>query len=81
MGGATSKLLPDSAFAGHYEEDNFALAFARIEAHYFFNKALFESDDQLLRNPFALLLPNCFHSRLSSKRIQRQSVCVRAMNP
>ena len=43
--GATSKLLPDSAFAGHYEEDDFALAFARIEAHYFFNKAFFESDD------------------------------------
>ena len=36
--GATSKLLPDPAFAGHYEEDEFALAFARIEAHYFFNK-------------------------------------------
>jgi len=36
--GATSKLLPDSAFTGHYEEDEFALAFARIEVHYFFNK-------------------------------------------
>ena len=48
--GATSKLLPDPAFAGHYEEDEFALAFARIEAHYFFNKGFFETDDQLLRN-------------------------------
>ncbi len=36
--GATSKLLPDAAFASHYEEDEFALAFARIEAHYFVNK-------------------------------------------
>ena len=36
--GATSKLLPDPDFAGHYEEDVFALAFARIEVHYFFNK-------------------------------------------
>ena len=36
--GATSKLLPDPDFAGHYEEDEFALAFARIEVHYFFNK-------------------------------------------
>src|SRR6185369_12484551 len=27
--GATSKLLPDAAFTGHYEEDEFALAFAR----------------------------------------------------
>jgi len=36
--GATSKLLPDAAFAGHYEEDEFALAFARIEAHYFVHR-------------------------------------------
>ena len=36
--GATSKLLPDAAFTAHYEEDEFALAFARIEAHYFANK-------------------------------------------
>ena len=35
---------------GHYEEDEFAIAFARIEAHYFFNKGFFETDDQLLRN-------------------------------
>jgi proline iminopeptidase len=48
--GATSKLLPDPTFAGHYEEDEFALAFARIEAHYFYNKGFFETDDQLLRN-------------------------------
>jgi proline iminopeptidase len=48
--GATSKLLPDAAFAGHYEEDEFALAFARIEAHYFFNKGFFQTDDQLLSN-------------------------------
>ena len=41
---------PIAAFAGHYEEDEFALAFARIEAHYFFNKGFFETDDQLLRN-------------------------------
>src|SRR3990172_4157630 len=48
--GATSKLLPDPGFAGHYEEDEFALAFARIEVHYFFHKGFFETDDQLLRN-------------------------------
>jgi len=50
MEGATSKLLPDAAFASHYEEDEFALAFARIEVHYFFHKAFFETDDQLLRH-------------------------------
>ena len=48
--GATSKLMPDSAFAGHYEEDEFALAFARIEAHYFVHRGFLESDDQLLVN-------------------------------
>jgi proline iminopeptidase len=48
--GGTSKLLPDAAFTGHYEEDEFALAFARIEAHYFINKGFFDSDDQLLRD-------------------------------
>jgi len=48
--GATSKLLPDPAFTGHFEEDEFALAFARIEAHYFSHKGFFETDDQLLRN-------------------------------
>jgi proline iminopeptidase len=48
--GATSKLLPDAAFTSHYEEDEFALAFARIEAHYFVNRGFLETDDQLLRN-------------------------------
>ena len=48
--GATSKLMPDSAFTGHYEEDEFALAFARIEVHYFFHQGFFETDDQSLRN-------------------------------
>ena len=48
--GATSKLIPDPAFAGHYEEDEFALAFARIEAHYFFNRGFLETDGQLLSN-------------------------------
>src|SRR5664279_2937569 len=48
--GATSKLMPDAAFTGHYEEDEFALAFARIEVHYFFNKGFFTTDEQLLDN-------------------------------
>ena len=47
--GATSKLLPDAAFTSHYEEDEFALAFARIEAHYFINRGFLESDDQSRR--------------------------------
>jgi hypothetical protein len=31
-------------------EDEFALAFARIEAHYFQNRGFLEVDDQLLRD-------------------------------
>ena len=48
--GGTSKLLPDADFTGHYEEDEFALAFARIECHYFVNKGWFDPEDQLLRD-------------------------------
>lgn len=48
--GRTSKLLPDASFLEHYEGADFALAFARIEAHYFFNKGWFKADDQLLRD-------------------------------
>jgi proline iminopeptidase len=45
MGGRYLQLLPNPAFAGHYEEDEFALAFARIEVHYFLNKGFFETED------------------------------------
>jgi proline iminopeptidase len=48
--GATSKLIPDVSMSSHYEEDEFALAFARIEAHYFVNRGFLESEDQLLRD-------------------------------
>ncbi|BDU74630.1 prolyl aminopeptidase [Mesoterricola silvestris] len=48
--GGTSKLIPDADFTGHYEEDEFALAFARIECHYFVNKGWFDPEDQLLRD-------------------------------
>jgi proline iminopeptidase len=48
--GATSKLLQDAAFTAHYEEDEFARAFARIEAHYFVNKGFMKTDAQLLEN-------------------------------
>jgi len=48
--GATSKLVPDPGMKAHYEEDEFALAFARIEAHYFVNRGFLETEDQLLRD-------------------------------
>jgi len=48
--GATSKLLQESDTAVHYEAPEFALAFARIEAHYFVNRGFLETEDQLLRD-------------------------------
>ncbi len=48
--GRTSKLIPEQEFVGHYEEDEFALAFSRIEAHYFVNHGFLQTDDQLLRD-------------------------------
>ena len=48
--GSTSKLITDADFVGHFEEDEFALAFARIECHYFVNKGWFDPEDQLLRD-------------------------------
>lgn len=46
--GATSRLHQDADMVAHYEEDAFALAFARIECHYFVHGAWLGSDDQLL---------------------------------
>jgi proline iminopeptidase len=47
--GSTSKLLVDPSMVDHYSADDFAIAFARIECHYFFNKGFME-DGQLLRD-------------------------------
>lgn len=43
-------LLPDPARVAAFGEDQYAVAFARIECHYFQNRGFLESDDQLLRN-------------------------------
>jgi proline iminopeptidase len=48
--GATSYLWQDKGHISSSGEDEFALAFARIECHYFVNGGFFEHDDQLLRN-------------------------------
>jgi proline iminopeptidase len=48
--GATSFLYQDQSYISSSGEDEFALAFARIECHYFVNGGFFEHDDQLLRN-------------------------------
>ena len=48
--GSTSFLLRDEAHVGGTAEDAFALAFARIECHYFVNAGFFAQDGQLLRD-------------------------------
>ncbi|MBM4342555.1 MAG: prolyl aminopeptidase [Deltaproteobacteria bacterium] len=48
--GATSRLYVDPKMLDHYGEDEFALAFARIENHYFTHGAWFDHDDQLLND-------------------------------
>jgi proline iminopeptidase len=48
--GATSFLQADPGFVSGHEDAAFALAFARIENHFFVNRGFFEVDDQLLRD-------------------------------
>ncbi len=48
--GATLSLYPDEQRVARFGADSFALAFARIESHYFINKGFFEVDGQLLRD-------------------------------
>ncbi|AXK72592.1 prolyl aminopeptidase [Lysobacter sp. TY2-98] len=48
--GATSFLHYDPDFTAAHDEAEFALAFARIENHYFVHSGFFEVDDQLLRD-------------------------------
>lgn len=51
---ATSKLIPDQQLMQHFEEDDFALAFARIECHYFSHDSFFETDNWILENIAAI---------------------------
>jgi proline iminopeptidase len=48
--GRTLSLLPDFDRVRQFSEDYYALAFARIECHYFVNGGFFDTDDQLIRN-------------------------------
>jgi proline iminopeptidase len=45
----TSTLRPNVTMQSSMGRDDFALAFARIECHYFVNKGFFEHEDQLVR--------------------------------
>lgn len=48
--GSTLSLLPNKDRVRHFAADSYALAFARIECHYFVNGGFLECDDQLIRN-------------------------------
>jgi proline iminopeptidase len=48
--GVTSNLLISEAAVGRFQADDFALALARIEAHYFVNGGFLDRPDQLLAN-------------------------------
>lgn len=48
--GSTSKLFFDYASIEKFADTEFALAFARIECHYFMNNAFFPTDNYLIEN-------------------------------
>ncbi len=48
--GATVTMLPSTQRASAFAREDYALAFARIEAHYFINEGFMEEDGQLLRD-------------------------------
>lgn len=52
--GTTLSLIADPERVRKFREDDYAIAFARIEAHYFVNRGFFEADNQLLQNAFKI---------------------------
>ncbi len=48
--GSTSKLFPDPQLIENFGDERFAIAFARIECHYFTHNAFFDSDNYLIEN-------------------------------
>ncbi len=52
--GTTLSLLHDEERVKHFAQGDYALAFARIECHYFVHKGFFETDDQLIANAHLL---------------------------
>ena len=47
---STSKLIQDPNLMSSFGQDRFAVAFARIECHYFSNKGFLSSENQLIDN-------------------------------
>ena len=52
--GATISLLPDPKRVAEFGDDHFAIAFARIECHYFMNGGFFREDGQLIADAHRL---------------------------
>jgi proline iminopeptidase len=50
VGGLDQLPAPGPDFIDSHEDPHFALAFARIECHYFVNGGFFDVEDQLLRD-------------------------------
>lgn len=48
--GSTSRLIPDQELMHDFDDPEFAIAFARIECHYFTNNAFFKTDNWLIEN-------------------------------
>jgi len=51
---STLALAPDPDRIRQFSADAYALAFARIECHYFVNRGFFDHDGQLLRDAYRL---------------------------
>lgn len=52
--GKTLSLLPNAQRVKSFAVDTYALAFARIECHYFVNGGFLDTDDQLIANAYKL---------------------------
>ena len=48
--GSALSLIPDPERVRQFGTEDYALAFARIESHYFVNRGFFDADDQILRD-------------------------------
>ena len=51
---STSKLIQKPTSLHHFDNDNVAEAFARIECHYFINKGFFKTDGWILKNIYKI---------------------------
>ncbi|EQD26474.1 prolyl aminopeptidase [mine drainage metagenome] len=77
--GATSFLYQDPAHIESSGADAFALAFARIECHYFVNGGFLKQDDQLLQEVARCATsrrPSCKAATTWSARCVRRGTCI-----